>query len=371
MMHLKSNVNSSPWLWNRTFDSIFLLSPPIVATLFISVLPRQVLELSNLPLWVWVVFILGIDVTHVYSTVFRTYLHRDEFHQHRRLYLLVPTILFIVGVLLYSVEELLFWRALAYAAVFHFMRQQYGFLRLYARKETYSKWSKLVDQLALYSATLYPILYWHTHLPRRFNWFVEGDFISGLPSLVSEIGFYLYIVFQVIYIGLELDRVRKDKCFNWPKNILMFGTVVSWYVSIIKFNGDVAFSIINVVSHGIPYIALIWFYGYQQQRQSDSLLIFDRWNFGTVFKPSHILVFVSILLAFAYVEEGFWDAWVWREHSSVFGPFTLLGAIENRELLSWIVPLLTLPQATHYVLDGFIWKVRDKDSHWQSVLLSK
>jgi hypothetical protein len=27
-------------------------------------------------------------------------------------------------------------------------------------------------------------------------------------------------------------------------------------------------------------------------------------------------------------------------------------------LLMWLVPLLALPQSTHYVLDGFIWRRR-------------
>ena len=38
---------------------------------------------------------------------------------------------FVVAVALYSAGSIVFWRALAYLAVFHFVRQQYGWVALY------------------------------------------------------------------------------------------------------------------------------------------------------------------------------------------------------------------------------------------------
>ena len=32
--------------------------------------------------------------------------------------------------------------------------------------------------------------------------------------------------------------------------------------------------------------------------------------------------------------------------------------------LSFIVPLLALPQITHYILDGFIWKIKKEEFRW-------
>jgi hypothetical protein len=58
----------------------------------------------------------------------------------------------------------------------------------------------------------------------------------------------------------------------------------------------------------------------------------------------------------AYTEEFFWDVFVWKDHPSIF-PFLLdANPISNNLLLSLLVPLLVLPQVTHYVLDGFIWR---------------
>ena len=62
-----------------------------------------------------------------------------------------------------------------------------------------------------------------------------------------------------------------------------------------------------------------------------------------------------MLLAIAFMEELLWDNLLWHEHLSVFGNW---GLDLTDGLLVLIVPLLSLPQTTHYVLDGFIWKSR-------------
>jgi hypothetical protein len=61
---------------------------------------------------------------------------------------------------------------------------------------------------------------------------------------------------------------------------------------------------------------------------------------------------VTVLLG--YLEEGAWDLLVWHEHASLFGGWLLPTLPE--EVLAVIVPALILPQATHYVLDAWIWK---------------
>jgi len=71
-----------------------------------------------------------------------------------------------------------------------------------------------------------------------------------------------------------------------------------------------------------------------------------------------VLSFVGLLILFAYVEEGLWDGFIWKEHASVFSIFSGLPSISNDTILALTVPLLALPQSTHYVLDGFIWRMR-------------
>jgi hypothetical protein len=51
-----------------------------------------------------------------------------------------------------------------------------------------------------------------------------------------------------------------------------------------------------------------------------------------------------------------WDVLVWHEHPSLFGAW---GLRVSESLLAFVVPALTVPQATHYVLDGLIWRRHD------------
>ena len=64
--------------------------------------------------------------------------------------------------------------------------------------------------------------------------------------------------------------------------------------------------------------------------------------------------FVGLALVLAYLEEGAWDALVWRQHGIFFGGLQVTALPDT--LLTLIVPSLILPQATHYVLDAWIWK---------------
>src|SRR6188474_1210858 len=86
---------------------------------------------AALPAWGWLVFVLAIDVTHVWTTIFRTYLDREELARRPRLYAAIPVGCFALGAALHLGSERAFWRTLAYVAVFHFVRQQAGWVAVY------------------------------------------------------------------------------------------------------------------------------------------------------------------------------------------------------------------------------------------------
>lgn len=360
--------NKNLWLYSRSFDLTFIVAPSFLSVFFVLFFSDRFAATNDIPLWAWVVFVLCIDVSHVYSSLFRTYFNKKEFNENKTLYTLLPVIVFLVGVFLYSLGANVFWRILAYTAVFHFIRQQYGFMRLYSRNMIESNFSKRIDALVIYISTLYPILYWHTHLPRNFRWFTDGDFIRGIPIFFERILLLVYIVAAITYLVKEIRQTYLHKNFNFPKNLIIIGTALSWYIGIVLLNGDMAFTITNVVSHGIPYMALVWAYGKKQADKDDTLLTFGKLQYKVFFSRYSFPIFIASLIVFGYIEEGLWAGLVWREHLEVFGIFANLPAIRTKDTLNLIVPLLTLPQATHYVLDGFIWRLRDNESNWYKVL---
>jgi hypothetical protein len=408
---------AQPWLSSAAWDGLLIISPALITSAIAIALRNQINGNEYLPVWAWVAFVLLVDVAHVYASGFRTYLNPKALATHKALLVGIPIACWAIGCFLYTLDALWFWRVLAYLAVFHFIRQQYGFMALYSRKDPQPFWKfKHLDAACIYAATLYPILYWHTHMPRNFIWFIEGDFIQSMPAFLGTLGLIAYCTIVTLYLAKELYLFRLTGFINLPKNLIVIGTAISWFVGIVALNSDVAFTMTNVLSHGIPYMALVWLY--QRQRPQPALrfnavgettgsFAVTSQSLGKNFDPggtprkfvesdgkrssvpvesgeesgsqlmkkletaSKMLVtfvpaFVAILWLFAYLEEGLWDGFVWREHIGLFAPFWQLPSITDPAVLAILIPLLALPQSTHYVLDGFIWRVKDRSSVWSA-----
>lgn len=100
------------------------------------------------------------------------------------------------------------------------------------------------------------------------------------------------------------------------------------------FNGDLIFTLHNVVSHGIPYLALVWASG---PKSAHAPVPTRR---GAWAGRYGLAVFIGAVVLFAFLEEGLWHGLVWREHGAVFGWFQHLPPpVASPALLMWLVPL--------------------------------
>lgn len=338
-----------PWIHNAKTDGWFILAPPFLILLIICFFQKEIQNLEKgYSFYTWLFLIVFVDVAHVYSTLFKTYFVKKEVQNKKLLYWGVPVLSWILGLVLFQFGSLIFWSALALIAVFHFIRQQYGFMRIYSRFEL-NNWRKKIDEVAIYTATIYPMLYW-LKTPRAFTWFVQNEFIwfRNLPNYIYFITVIYFIILSVWIVKTGFD-VFKTRQVNIPKVTLIVGTYLSWYFGIVYFNNDLVFTLLNVISHGIPYIALIYIREIKQKENSQlkKLSLFKS-TFG-------IYLFILVIVAFAFFEEFLWEILVWGEHFSlVFHP--------SLNWLQFIVPLLVVPQLTHYLLDGFIWRKPKKVS---------
>lgn len=333
-----------PWLHKPKTDSIFILAPSffVVAVVFIFQDFIKSIE-AHYSFYTWLFLIVFIDVAHVYATLFKTYFVPNEFKRKKRLLIVLPIICFAIGLVLFAFGSTVFWSVLAYIAVFHFIRQQYGFMRLYARKEKKTNASVFIDNLVIYTATGYPMLYWFLSTPRKFNWFVENEFFHFQSDFMAIVLGWIYGLILLFYILRTTYKSITEKYFNIPKNAVVIGTILSWYFGIVYFNDDLIFTLLNVVSHGIPYMALIYMKEIDQKpNQELGILQYLKDCKG-------ILFYVVILLIIAFSEEYLWEILVWKEQFSI-------AIIDFSSWQFLWVPLLTVPQFTHYILDGFIWK---------------
>jgi len=333
-----------PWIHKAKTDSLFILLPPFLVLAVIVLFQKEILWAEqHYSFYTWLFLIVFIDVAHVYATLFKTYFVASEFQKRKKLLIGVPIGCFLIGMLLFSFGSAFFWSVLAYIAVFHFIRQQYGFMRLYSRNEPRIKANKNFDSLVIYTATGYPMLYWFLSPQRNFSWFMPEEFLKFESSSLLDITTVLYYGILGVYIIRTVYRAVKERYFNIPKNMVILGTALSWYFGIVYFNQDLIFTALNVVSHGIPYMALVYLKEVKPKEEREQAVSRSGIN------VTSLLFYIGILLGIAFAEEYLWEITVWQEHFNAASfDFTALHFL--------LVPLLVVPQFTHYILDGFIWK---------------
>ena len=360
-------MNKSTWLFSKKSDLLILFVPVwlIWAWAFLSNS-----EGKSLPIWGWIIFILIIDVGHVWSTLFRSYFNKSDKILHRKKLIYIPIITFATLFIVSAISLRLFWGAMAYLAVYHFMKQQYGFMMLYCLKEQEKPKKWLKDKWVLYTGMIYPVIFWHLDSTRSFQWFVEGDFIS-LPtnfiftnySILNSLYFTVLIswIIQEIYI---YKRVKSQP--SWGKVLWIITTYLNWYIGIVFFNSDYIFSVTNVVAHGVPYLALVLNYKLKENQKDQPSI-----SKSELYFQLGIMLLAVFMLAF--FEEYLWDVLINREKQIVFETFLPYFSIlsNNPYILSAFTALLSLPQVVHYVLDGYIWKFNNKNPKLKTIILSE
>jgi membrane protease YdiL (CAAX protease family) len=139
---------------------------------------------------------------------------------------------------------------------------------------------------------------------------------------------------------------------NLGKHVVVTSTALIWFVGIVAVDQDFTFTVTNVTIHAIPYMALLWAYAKQRASERPGRLVARVVSWGW-------FAFITFLLLLAVSEEVLWERLVWHDRPGWFG-----GPVRSQSLLSaaarhLIVPLLSLPQVVHYVLDGVLWRSKD------------
>jgi hypothetical protein len=347
----------SPWLFSRRAD-LLLFGGPAIASLFLLALGARTGHLDgDLPVALWLAVVVAVDVAHVWSTGWRVYADPAELRRRPALYLGIPAAAYAAGVVLYTAGDLVFWRVLAYLATFHFVRQQYGWVALCRRRsgendEPGARWERPLDALTIYGATIAPLLYWHATLPKRFHWLIAGDYAAGLPRWAGPAALGAFGAVFALWLGKEAWRLATGRRMSWGKALVVVTTALVWHLGIVVLESDYAFAVTNVLVHGIPYFGLVYL---SQRKAAGARAAAGRPPVLADLGARHAALFLAPLLLLALLEEWGWDRLVWHEHGAIFpGAPVDPGPI----LLTLLVPLLALPQATHYLLDAWIWKVR-------------
>ncbi len=347
-------ISRSGWILSPAGDTFAFLGPVLAGLALVAWASARGTLYDPVSPLLFFVLVACVDVGHVYATAFRVYLDPTELRRRPGLYLGLPLLAYGAGVMLHSHGPLVFWRALAYLAVYHFVRQQWGWLAIARRKAGEAGALDFqLDRATIYACTLYPLLHWHTHLPAPFEWFLAGDF-AALPGWLDPIGLALHVSILGLFALRQIQRLVTGSGINWAKVQVVVATWVAWFVPIVWLRSDLAFTTLNVLAHGVPYLAFVWHLEHTRHAAAEGSPDSDPASrLAWLFAPRLILVFLALLALAGVAEEWLWDRAVWHENGAVFpGPEWFPSAA----WLGFLVPLLALPQATHYLLDGWIWR---------------
>jgi hypothetical protein len=295
----------------------------------------------------WIAAVLLVDVAHVWASLYRTYLDAGARQRLAAELTWTPLLVGWFGFLLHLESPLLFWGALAYVAIHHFIKQHLGFVLLYLRKADEPAIERAWARAAVLAGTAGPVVWWHAHLPREFAWFMDGDLMEGAPAWLGTAalgcGGLVLAAFFGRRVALGLAGRRN------PMVPLLVGLpALNWHLGIVVFDDDRVFTVTNVLLHGVPYLALVWIAGGAARVRAGLGEARARW-------PAVVLAaYYGLLVVLATAEEALWDRLVWHDHPELFGA---AAAVERHPVaMAAIVAALSVPQATHYVLDRWIWR---------------
>ena len=83
---------------------------------------------------------------------------------------------------------------------------------------------------------------------------------SRSRTFVETVLFPIYVLALAAYFAKSIYLYFAKGFLNIGKDIVVATTAICWYVGIVLFNSDYAFTVTNVIIHGVPYFALIYFY---------------------------------------------------------------------------------------------------------------
>jgi hypothetical protein len=202
-----------------------------------------------------------IDAPHVFGTFSRTYFDRTERRNRGRL-LWGSLLFFVVGPLMVLFGAgLVFFFVAALWAYYHLVKQHYGFMILYKKKNSdLAPIDNALDRLLLLFAFNYPFVAFIARDPEA---------MARVPSLlqrsVNSLATLLLagtIVLAIAWVGRQIQRVTLDQPLNLPKYLLLAAAIpMHWVVLLTPMpHKPIAIVAILTIYHNLQYHRLIWFH---------------------------------------------------------------------------------------------------------------
>src|SRR5947207_1829456 len=202
-----------------------------------------------------------IDAPHVFGTLSRTYFDKSEWRTRKRL-MLGSLVFFIVGpaMVLLGVGFTFFFIAAVWA-YYHLVKQHYGFMVLYKKKNNdLAPVDNALDRLLLLFAFNYPFVAFIASDPSAMA--RVPPFLRSGVNTVTQLLLAGTIVVGGCWLIRQFQRAWLRESLNLPKYLLLAAAIPMHWIALLTQmpNKPIALVAILTIYHNLQYHRLIWFH---------------------------------------------------------------------------------------------------------------
>jgi len=326
------------WIISARDDVIWFIGSVVSSYLLLVLYVSGIVPLIPM-VAVWAIL---IDAPHVFGTFSRTYFDRTERHNRARL-LWGSLLFFAIGpVLVLAGFGLVFLFVAALWAYYHLVKQHYGFMVLYKKKNgDLAHVDNVLDRVFLLFAFNYPFVEFIARDPdamARVPAVLHGG-VNGFAKLLLA----GTIISFIVWLGRQIQRAIVGEPLNVPKYLLLGAAIpMHWIVLLTPMpHKPIAIVAILTIYHNFQYHRLIWFHN---QKYANA-----REKYGAAELISRrILFYIAFGVLFGIIYQG---------PRQVLGYLGLRNAAQPMTIQLGI-SFLWGYAFIHYYLDSKIWRVR-------------
>ncbi|MBL8230703.1 MAG: hypothetical protein JNL98_19580 [Bryobacterales bacterium] len=316
------------WIISRSADMTFVIGSAAAGYLYLILYTVFQMPAS----WMWWIWSIGFDGTHIFATASRTYFDREERTRNGALLFGALALCFAAGpILVLAGLKLLLAIFVGVWAYYHVIRQHWGFVMLYKVKaRDLDPRDTRLDQWFLAVMTVAPpFLRFFVHHPEELG--IPARF--ALNKLAP--GFEWIVYAGVAWVAVNYAaRLRETAQWNLPKLWLLAAIVPLHWLTFGFLSRQAAVPTVTIV-HNLQYHAIVWFYNRNKYSGSEAAADYGRIP-AAVTRSLMAYALMGIVFSVLYRVPGFH---LGRISDLAFGLFCGFGF-------------------THYYLDSRIWHVR-------------
>src|SRR5215208_98876 len=330
------------WIISARDDSIWFIGSVVSSYALLVLYVSGVVPLVPMVV-AWAIL---IDAPHVFGTFSRTYFDRTERKNRARL-LWGSLLFFAVGpVLVLAGAGFVFFFVAALWAYYHLVKQHYGFMVLYKKKNgDLARVDNALDRLLLLFAFNYPFVEFIARDPEAMTR-VPAALRGGVNGL-SKLLLAATILIFAVWIIRQVQRAMTGESLNIPKYLLLAAAIpMHWIVLLTPMpHKPIAIVAILTIYHNFQYHRLIWFHN---QKYTDR-----REKHGAAEVISRrLLYYIAFGVIFGVLYQGP------RQILHYFGLQNAAAGLQQPLVIQLGGAFLWGYAFIHYYLDSKIWRVR-------------